>query len=48
MKHKEPPVTEGASLKAVRMVVSKSVENIGSHRNSFGLAVTEELVGKRA
>lgn len=32
-------MTEGASFKAVRMVV-------GSHRNSFGLGVTEELVGK--
>lgn len=40
-------MTEGASLKAAIMVVSKSVENTGSHRNSFGLGVTEELVGKK-
>lgn len=40
-------MTEGASLKVVRMVFSKLVQTIGSYRNSFGLYITEELVGRK-
>lgn len=40
-------MTEGASLKVVRTVFSKLVQTIGSHRNSFGLYITEELVGRK-
>lgn len=40
-------MTEGASLKVVKMVLSKLAQTIGSHRNSFGLYITEELVGRK-